>query len=148
MMADLQPNLYETERRRFPDFGHTFSSAIEEASDYEVTHGEAVAVDMLLTTMIAVRRKLCGEPVLERLVALYRSLGMLKLSERFGPEVLGPALHSARLRRGGRIHMVIPTRIGAGAFLDEVTAEEACLALETAARLCGASVGAYAGVGH
>jgi 3-dehydroquinate synthase len=147
MMADLQPNLHEHDRRRYPDFGHTFSPAIEEASEYAVSHGAAVAADMLLATLISFRRGLCDEATLERLIAVYRALGLLTLPETCTNEVLASALQAARLRRGGHIHMVAPQRIGEGCFLEDVTAEESCRALERATALCAPQRRRHAGAG-
>jgi 3-dehydroquinate synthase len=147
MMADLQPNLHEHDRRRFPDFGHTFSGAIEEASDYAVSHGAAVAADMLLATIISVRRGLCGEEVLGRLITLYRTLGLLTLPEACTGDVLASALQAARLRRGGHLHMVAPQRVGEGCFLEDVTVEESCRALERAAAICAPQRRRHAGAG-
>jgi len=147
MMADLHPNLYEKDRRRFPDFGHTFSTAIEEATRFAIPHGEAVAADMLLATIIANRRGICAEKVLERLVALFGALDLLKVPQACNGEVLAQALTSARLHRGGRIHMVVPRRIGEGAFLDDVTAAEACAALDRAVNICAAQRRRFASAG-
>jgi 3-dehydroquinate synthase len=143
MMADLQPNLYESEFRRFPDFGHTFSAGIEEASDYLLPHGQAVAIDMLLATIIAVRRGLCTGDVLSRLTALYRGLGLLALPSICTGEVLAGALTSTRLHRGGQIHMVLPAGLGEGRFVEDVDAEEACCALDRAVEICAAAKSTY-----
>ncbi len=148
LMADLQPNLYESDARRFPDFGHTFSGALEEASDYLLPHGEAVAIDILLSTILAVRRQLCAAEVLTRLVALYRALGLLALPRICTGEVLADALRRVRLQRGGQIHMVLPSALGEGCFVEDITPPEACGALDKAVEICAAPNGAcHAGAG-
>ena len=114
MMAELQPNLFEAGLRRLPDFGHTFSPAIEEASDYLVPHGEAVAFDMLLSGCH------CGAPPP---FAARNAREADRPFSRSGTAVLPPAcelsmlaraLESARLQRGGVLAMVLPVRLGEG----------------------------------
>jgi 3-dehydroquinate synthase len=148
MMADLQPNLYEQDRRRYPDFGHTFSAAMEEVTRYELPHGAAVAADMLLATILSVTRGICEESVLNRLVALYEALGLLSLPESCTSEVLARGLQAARLHRGGQIHMVVPKALGKACFLDDVTVDEARSALERAASICAAGRRSYASAGR
>jgi 3-dehydroquinate synthase len=141
MMADLQPNLYEADVRRLPDFGHTFSPAIEEATDFAVSHGEAVALDMLLATIVAVDRAICSSDVLRRLSELCRALSLLVLPDACTPELLACALQAVRLRRNGHVHMVVPRRLGEGCFIEDVSAAEVRRALLTAAGICAATEG-------
>lgn len=140
-MADLQPNLYESDYRRLPDFGHTFSPAIEEASGYVLPHGQAVAIDMLLSTIIAVGRSLCEEEVLVRLTALYRVLGLLTLPDICTGEVLARALKNSRLHRGGQLNLVVPTALGEGCFVNDVDEDETARALKRAVEICAATTG-------
>jgi 3-dehydroquinate synthetase len=149
MMAELQPNLFEAGLRRLADFGHTFSPAIEEASDYLVPHGEAVAFDMLLSAIIAVRRSVCAPETLQRLIALYRVLGLLVLPPACDLSLLARALEKARSQRGGSLAMVLPAGLGEGCFADEVAGHELRHALITAAGVCQSrSSASYAGAGR
>lgn len=147
LMADLQPNLFESDLRRMPDFGHTFSMAIEEASGYSVPHGQAVAADILLATIIAARRGLCGEDVLCRLVRLYRAVGLLAVPDACNAELLAEALEHARRRRGGHLHMVLPAGLGRGCFAEDVNAGEARCALAEAREFCRRREACCAGAG-
>ncbi len=56
MLEELEPNLWEHILCRLVDYGHTFSPEIEMAAlQYgdELLHGEAVNIDMALTTQVA-----------------------------------------------------------------------------------------------
>ena len=55
MLEELEPNLWEHVLCRVVDYGHTFSPEIEMAalrSGDELLHGEAVNIDMALTTQV------------------------------------------------------------------------------------------------
>ena len=55
MLEELEPNLWEHVLCRLVDYGHTFSPEIEMAAlthGDELLHGEAVNIDMALTTQV------------------------------------------------------------------------------------------------
>ena len=55
MLEELEPNLWEHVLCRLVDYGHTFSPEIEMAAlshGSELLHGEAVNIDMALTTQV------------------------------------------------------------------------------------------------
>lgn len=57
MLEELEYNLYEHILLRLVDYGHTFSMDIEMAGlETGMLHGEAVSIDMALTTVMAKRR--------------------------------------------------------------------------------------------
>ena len=54
-LEELEPNLWEHVLCRLVDYGHTFSPEIEMAAlahGDELLHGEAVNIDMALTTQV------------------------------------------------------------------------------------------------
>ena len=54
MLDELSDNSYEDRTlERLVDFGHTFSGRLEELSDYRLLHGQAVAIDIALSTALA-----------------------------------------------------------------------------------------------
>jgi 2-epi-5-epi-valiolone synthase len=120
MLQQLQPNLYEHDLRRWVDFGHTFSPTLELRSRHELAHGEAVALDMALATALAVQRRICHISVLQRMIRLYHAAALPVIHELCSSDVLAASLHETRLHRGGNLNLVVPTDVGAGAFLQEV----------------------------
>ena len=121
MMTELQQNLWEREHQRLPDFGHTFSPAFEAASGFRLRHGDAVAADMLLSTIIAENRGLCDGALLDRIVHLYRAIGFRGAPESCTPEVVTAAIHDIRSHRAGSLHLVVPTALGIGGFVEELS---------------------------
>ena len=124
MLDELAITPFEDHRQpRLMDFGHTYSPTLERACAYALTHGEAVAVDMALSTEIA-----CGLGRLERtdgdaILSVLTMLG-LDLSTPWCSETLvcqGFAL--TRRQRSGALNLVIPVGIGKADFIDDVPDE-------------------------
>lgn len=125
MMEELAPNLFEEQHARLVDFGHTFSPAIEVWSGYQISHGHAVAIDMLLSTSLAVTRGLANAGLFTRLFALFKKLG-LQISAQCLPETatLLAAVDEAKRHRGGALHLVAIERPGCPVFLEELSRAE------------------------
>ncbi|WP_049780784.1 sedoheptulose 7-phosphate cyclase [Terriglobus saanensis] len=125
MMQELAPNLFEDDLARRVDFGHTFSPVIEIDSDFRISHGEAVGLDMLLSTAIAANCGLCNSDVLDRLARLLDALSLPVWHEEMpSPSRLMIALSKARDHRGGALNLVVPRSAGSVAFLQDVSVEE------------------------
>jgi 3-dehydroquinate synthetase len=129
MMNQLAPNLYEHELRRLVDFGHTFSPVIETMSDYTVPHGEAVALDMLLSTALSANRQLCDPNLVSRLIRFYQKIGLATTHSSMSPLLMERAMGDARAHRAGTLYLVVPTQIGQGTFLQHVGHDEIASAL-------------------
>ena len=53
-MEELSRDLFEAgDLSRVLDFGHTFSPVLESQSGFKLSHGQAVAIDICLSTMIS-----------------------------------------------------------------------------------------------
>jgi len=140
-MHELAPNLFEADLQRAVDFGHSISPALEARSHYALTHGEAVAIDMLLATAIAVQRYICPQSLFDRLVHVYSAAGLPMNSALCTPQMLRAALDEARRHRGGTLNFVVPRAIGACAFLQHVEDWELRDALHSVQRVAN---GVYA----
>jgi 3-dehydroquinate synthase len=124
MLDELEPNLFEDELRRGVDFGHSFSPGLEVASEFSLLHGEAVAVDMALSTIISNRRGLIGGEVLAIVLGLLRRAGLPMTHPTLRPEVLSAALRSTTEHRDGRQRVPLLDGIGSVRFVDDVTEDE------------------------
>jgi 3-dehydroquinate synthase len=117
MLDQLQQNPYENlTLQRLVDMGHTFSPALEAAAAFRLSHGEAVAVDMALTCMIAEALGLLRRGDAELFVSLLWRLRMPADSPLLTVDLCKAAARAAVAHRGGRLHLVVPTRIGAAQF--------------------------------
>ncbi|MGV9266041.1 sedoheptulose 7-phosphate cyclase [Kitasatospora sp. NPDC003701] len=106
------------------DFGHSFSPIVERRALPELLHGEAVCVDMALSTVVARRRELLGPRSCERVLRLLRRLELPLWHPLVEPFTLGEALADSARRRDGRPRLPLPAGIGAAVFVDDLTVRE------------------------
>lgn len=134
MLEELQPNLWETGLERLVDYGHSFSPAIEMAGLPDLLHGEAVCIDMALTTHIAHRRGLVSDTELGRVMNVMRLLELPVHHTSCTPELLVRALVDTTRHRDGLQRLPLPVGIGAATFVNDVSADELAVAAESVAR--------------
>lgn len=130
MVRELSPNLYETELQRKVDFGHTFSLAIESASDYEIMHGEAVAIDILFSSSLSHQRGYLSVREFERIVSLYKSLGLPMWSDCIAADLFWNSVKERVMHRDGKQLIPIPKAIGECDFINDLTWDEIHRAVE------------------
>jgi len=109
---------YEQNVRKLLNFGHTIGHAIEKLSSYKVSHGQAVAIGMVIETRIAIEMGLCDNNCLDRLVEMLEANGLptgmsvLPDETLYSAKELAAACFSDKKRSGECITMVLPERIG------------------------------------
>ena len=115
----------ESGLRRILNFGHTAGHAIEAVTKYRrFRHGEAVAYGMLAVADLAVRRGIFAEEERSALAELIARLGPLPSVSDLSAQALVEAMRRDKKVRQGRLHVVLPTRIGATRIVDDVTDDE------------------------
>jgi 3-dehydroquinate synthetase len=120
MLDELRPNGFEDKSlRRLVDFGHTFSPTLEERSGYTLRHGDAVAVDMALTCVLAVELGLLSGDEWTAIHALYDRLGLPLFSEFCTHDAVASAIESTTAHRGGSLNLVVPQRIGSATVIGD-----------------------------
>lgn len=144
MAGELAPNLFEACRSRLVDFGHSVSPRLEAAAGFRLPHGEAVAIDMALSTALSVERGLCSDRVLDRLLHLCDRAALPVTQTLLTAEELWRCLQEVRRHRRGAINLVVPLAVGHAGFLQEVTPDE----IAAAARLIDARVHPPSGPVH
>ena len=130
MLEELEPNLWEETLERSMDYGHTFSPAVEMLGLPAMLHGEAVCLDMALSTVLAHRRGLVSENECRRVFSVMSDLELPTWSPLHTPEVLGHALHATVRRRDGQQRLPLPVGIGNTVFVNDVSDEELVAAIE------------------
>jgi 3-dehydroquinate synthase len=136
MLDELSRNPYEDRGyERLVDFGHTFSPAIEETSLHRVLHGDAVAIDIAVSCMIAIELGLLPEYEWHRILAAYRALGLPLTSVYCTADVLGRGVEAAVAHRGGRLNLVVPTTVGCATFVPDAASIDRGLLERAADRL-------------
>jgi len=129
MLDELAENLWEKNLERLMDFGHSFSPKFELLAEPQLLHGEAVAIDMALSTIIARRRRLLVSDAAERIVFLLVRLGLPVFHPVCGTEVMWEAIEAVKRHRGGYQRVSLPVAIGRGQFVNDITRNEVAEAL-------------------
>jgi 2-epi-5-epi-valiolone synthase len=131
MLQELEPNLWEHQLRRVVDYGHSFSPTIEMRALPDLLHGEAVCVDMALTSVIARDRGLLSDAELDRILGVMWGLGLPITHPVCTLELLVGALADTVLHRDGRQLLPLTPGIGLACFVDDLRDEEIARALRT-----------------
>jgi 3-dehydroquinate synthetase len=121
MLDQLSSNPYEDRTLERPmDFGHTFSTRLEEVSGYQLRHGEAVSIDMALSSAVAVELGLFSECDFEIVLGTLSTLGLPTDVAQCTLSNLRQALEAAELHRDGQLNLVVPTAIGQSCFIRQM----------------------------
>jgi len=107
---------HDTGGRQLLNLGHTLGHAIERASRFGLTHGQGVAIGMVLITQAAIRRGLCDAAVLPRLTESLKACNLPTQCPYGQQELLDGALRDKK-RQGGTITLVVPYAIGEAKLL-------------------------------
>ena len=97
--------------RKLLNFGHTVGHAIERLSNYDISHGKAVAIGMAVETMAAVRLGICNIESYDSLVGVLHKYG-LPYTTRYSAEEISNAALLDKKRDGRKITLVFPEGIG------------------------------------
>jgi len=124
MLEELQPNLWEEHLERLVDFGHTFSPALEMRALPALLHGEAVTIDMAVSTALSVGRGLVSEAEADRVLTTMRALQLPTNHELCHPEFLWEALQEVVDHRDGLQRMPLAVGIGEVTFVNDLQPAE------------------------
>lgn len=108
--------------RALLNFGHTLGHGIEIATDFSYSHGEAVAVGMVLAARIASELSLCDSSVPERIEKILLSYGF-NTDCPTSAKMLASAALSDKKRSGDTLALILPTTIGK-CIIHKVRADE------------------------
>jgi 2-epi-5-epi-valiolone synthase len=124
MLQELAPNLWEQDLERLMDYGHSFSPTLEMAALPQLLHGEAVSIDMALSTVLSLQRGLLTEGEVARIFAVSKKLALPVRHELIEPGLLSAALAETTRHRGGEQRLPLSTGIGKATFVNDVTIAE------------------------
>ncbi len=113
--------------RRILNFGHTIGHAIETELNYQVPHGLAVAVGMLVEAKLSEELKIAKKEVARPLENLLKKLELpyrlSHLSEKLKPEKLLPHLAKDKKVWRGKLTIVLLEKIGKYSFFESPPSE-------------------------
>ncbi len=142
MVQQLEPDLLEDCLARPMDFGHTFSYGLETAPDSVWLHGEAVLIDVLVSAVAAVNRRLMETAEVDRIFQLASALGIALHPDAVDPALLWPCVEERTLHRDGLQRIPLPNGLGHCVFVNDMTMAEVQAAARQALARCTKHEGA------
>jgi 3-dehydroquinate synthase len=124
MLECIGPDLWEESLLRPMDFGHSFSRTLETTEAFKLRHGEAVAIDCIMNSMIANDKGLLSDADADRVLDLYKTLGLPCSIEGITAETYKRAAREITVHRDGILRAPLPNGIGKCAYTDEMTDDE------------------------
>jgi len=103
----------EAGHRRILNLGHTVGHALERLSNYQIRHGDAVAIGLVAAANLAVSLGNLTEESLTRLETLCRTWELpVRIPPGFSPAALLRAMQTDKKHIRGRLHFILPVQIG------------------------------------
>jgi len=135
---------WESELRKVLNFGHSIGHALEvEAGYQDLSHGEAVALGMLIETKIARNRGICSENLEERIKQILsflpsslsfprkrESKSIPKYIKNIDYNKFWETLTLDKKNSQGKITFILPEVLGETVLIDDINKEEIIEALE------------------
>lgn len=109
--AVVEADEKEAGKRKFLNFGHTFGHAIELCSNFEVPHGRAVAIGMIMASQYALEEGWCDEALVDRLENLFHQLEV-DLTCEIPEAKIWQAMGRDKKRAGNELTLILPRKIG------------------------------------
>ena len=120
MINELVPNLYEDNLERSVDFGHTFSPILEMRFQDTLLHGEGVAIDVLISSLLAKERDLISHAELNRIIKLIKIMDLNIDFRGVSADILWNGLLERSYHRDGMQRMPLPHKIGGCIFVNDI----------------------------
>lgn len=123
----------EGDLRRILNFGHTIGHALEAETAYaRFLHGEAVAFGMRAAAEVAVRSGHLPRPDADSINSVIESFGPIPSLDRIEPVRLLRRLGSDKKTVRGKVHFVLPVRVGDVAIVSGIEDAVVLAAIEAA----------------
>ena len=117
---------YESGERRKLNLGHTFAHAIESLSHQrrnDIDHGHAVALGMVYAARLAEKLEMAEPGFAQDLEKTLESCLLLVMNP-YGVEEMADAMSKDKKAEGGKVHFILPRKIG-DVVVRDLTVEEA-----------------------
>ena len=106
----------EAGRRAVLNAGHTVGHAVEQVSRYSISHGDAIAIGLVVESALARDLGLAGDPVVRSLRSALERLGRpVTLDPAWAVDDLMEAMQYDKKSRNGAIRFVLPNTLGSAA---------------------------------
>lgn len=120
----VQADPFEHGRRAVLNLGHTFGHAFERLSNYQLRHGEAVAMGLVCSARLAHRLGHCSGDTVERIVKLLQQIGLPVQPPAYAPAEVWAAMGTDKKRQGSTLRFILPKAIGEVDIFDNIAQED------------------------
>jgi 3-dehydroquinate synthase len=124
MLEELESNLYEDRLERVVDFGHTFSPILEMGQVDDLLHGEAVAIDISFSVVLALRRGLISRSLCDQVLTTIARLGLPTYHPALDADLLWRGLEERTAHRDGRQRVPLTCGLGRAVMVNDIGREE------------------------
>ena len=107
----VQADEFDNAERRLLNLGHTIGHAVEKCSDFEISHGDAVAIGLAAIMRGAAKRGICSAADCEAVIDVLKKYN-LPTELCFEHDELSEACKSDKKIADSKLHLVVPEAIG------------------------------------
>ena len=104
--------------------GHSFSRTLETTEAFKLRHGEAVAIDALMSTLVANQQGLMTDADTQRVLDLYVALGLPCSIRGITADTYKRAAREITVHRDGILRAPLPNGIGKCAYTDHISDDD------------------------
>lgn len=109
----IEVDPYEKGLRQALNLGHTIGHGVELASDFRLSHGEAVAIGMVSEARLAERLGMAKPGLAEKIVRVLSGVGLpVDIPEDLARERILDAMRLDKKRAAGKVRFALPISIG------------------------------------
>ncbi len=112
---------FEHGRRAVLNLGHTFGHAFERLANFEMRHGEAIAIGTVCAARLATRLGYCAGDTTERIIALLTRLQLPTQVPDHSPNEIWTSMFTDKKRQGNTLRFILPRAIGDVDIFNDVT---------------------------
>lgn len=120
----VQEDPFEQGRRAVLNLGHTFGHAFERLANFEIRHGEGVAMGLACAARLAVCLGHCREETAARIITLLDCLGLPTEPPPYPSAEVWAAMGADKKRQGNTLRFILPRAIGQVDIFDNIMRED------------------------
>ncbi|MEM7330491.1 MAG: 3-dehydroquinate synthase [Chloroflexota bacterium] len=109
----VQEDPYEQGRRATLNLGHTFGHAIEQVTEFEVSHGEGVAMGLVAAANLSAKLGYCDVNLQQRIESVLQKVKLpTRIPKHLDPELLYEVMHKDKKTAVGKVRFILIRDVG------------------------------------